>query len=128
MKLRMFFLVLAAVLFVTTGVLHFVRPEPYLKIMPPYIPYHQAMVFWSGVGEVAGGIGLLIPRLRRAAAWGLVALLIAVFPANVYMAMANIEVSGRPLPEWLLWARLPLQGVFIAWVLWASKPADKLAG
>ena len=127
MKIRMIFLVLAAALFVTTGVLHFLRPEPYLKIMPPYIPYHREMVFWSGVGEIAGGIGLLIPRLRRASAWGLVVLLVAVFPANVYMATDRIQVGSRPWPEWALWGRLPFQAVFIAWVLWCSKPADKLA-
>jgi uncharacterized membrane protein len=69
------------------------------------------MVYISGVAEAAGGVGLLIPQLRRAAAWGLVALLVAVFPANVYMA------TSAPAFSWILWARLPLQPVFIWWVL-----------
>jgi len=81
------------------------------------------MVYLSGLGEIAGGIGLLIPALRRAAAWGLVILLVAVFPANVYMAMERVPVTGHPLPALLLWARLPLQAVLIWWVLWCTKPA-----
>jgi uncharacterized membrane protein len=91
-----------------------------VKIVPPFIPAPLAMVYLSGLAEVAGGIGLLIPALRRAAAWGLVALLIAVFPANVYMAIVHVPVAGHPLPEFLLWARLPLQIVLIWWVLWCT--------
>ncbi len=75
------------------------------------------MVDISGAAEMAGGIGLLIPVLRRAAAWGLVALLIAVFPANIYMAMDNIQFTARPLSPALLWGRLLLQPLFIWWVL-----------
>jgi len=80
-----------------------------------------AMVYLSGVAEIAGGAGLLIPSLRRAAAWGLVALLIAVFPANVYMALDRVRVTANPLPDWLLWARLPVQLLLIWWVLWCTK-------
>lgn len=89
--------------------------------MPPWIPWHLAMVYLSGAAEIAGGIGLLIPGLRRAAAWGLVALLIAVFPANIYMAVDHIQVTAHPMPAALLWGRLPLQAVLIWWVLWASR-------
>lgn len=96
------------------------RPAPYLAIVPPWIPWHLAMVDISGAAEIAGGIGLLIPSLRRAAAWGLVALLIAVFPANIYMAMDNIQFTVRPLSPALLWGRLLLQPLFIWWVLYAS--------
>ena len=78
------------------------------------------MVEISGAAEIAGGIGLLIPALRRAAAWGLVALLIAVFPANIYMAADNIQFTARPLSPALLWGRLLLQPLFIWWVLYAS--------
>jgi uncharacterized membrane protein len=70
----------------------------------------------SGVCEMAGGVGLLIRPLRRTAGWGLVALLCAVFPANVYMAVSPQLTPGRVFPHWLLWARLPLQAVLIAWV------------
>ena len=111
----------AALLFTGSGLLHLVRPGPFVKIVPPYIPWPSAMVLISGLAEIAGGIGLLIPVTRRIAGYGLVALLIAVFPANVYMAMNHVQVSVRPVPESLLWARLPLQGVLIAWVLWCAR-------
>jgi len=115
--------VVAAAFYVAAGILHFARPNVYVKIIPPFIPAPLAMVYLSGLGEIAGGIGLLIPALRRAAAWGLVILLVAVFPANVYMAMERVPVTGHPLPALLLWARLPLQAVLIWWVLWCTKPA-----
>ena len=114
-------LAIASVFFVLAGVFHFVETGSYLKIMPPWIPWHLAMVYISGAAEIAGGIGLLIPGLRRAAAWGLVALLVAVFPANVHMAVEHIQVTANPMPAALLWARLPLQAVLIWWVLWASQ-------
>ena len=111
-----------ALLFIAGGILHFINTDLYLKIMPPYIPWHLAMVYISGVAEIAGGAGLLLPILRRAAGWGLVALLIAVFPANVYMAMDRIQVTSHPIPEVLLWARLPLQAVMIWLVLYCAGP------
>jgi len=104
--------------FIFAGILHFLKTNLYLMIMPPYVPWHLAMVYVSGIAEIAGGLGLLIPATRRAAAWGLVALLAAVFPANVYMAANHIQVSGTPIAQSLLWARLPLQGLFIWWVLY----------
>jgi uncharacterized membrane protein len=104
---------LAAVFFVVAGTFHFLRPELYLQIMPPYFPAPQLLVAVSGVAEIAGGVGLLIRSLRRVAGWGLIALLIAVFPANIYM----LQHPGQfHFAQWILWARLPLQGVFIAWV------------
>ncbi len=97
------------------------HPDPYVKIMPPFIPAPLAMVYTSGAAEIAGGIGLLTPRLRRPAAWGLVALLTAVFPANIYMAAERVQVTAKPVPDWLLWARLALQPLMIWWVLWCSR-------
>ena len=99
--------------------LHFVRPRPFEAIVPPALPAPRALVYASGAAEVAGGIGLLVPRLRRAAGLGLVALLLAVFPANVWMA----REAGRfrRVPAWALWARLPLQFVLIGWVRWAGR-------
>ncbi len=79
------------------------------------------MVYISGVAEIAGGIGLLVPIVRKPAAWGLVALLIAVFPANVYMAMDHIQVTTHPIPQPLLWARLPMQAVMIWLVLYSIR-------
>lgn len=121
-KTKKVLLVLASVFYVFAGVFHFVETGSYLKIMPPWIPWHLAMVYISGAAEIAGGVGLLIPGLRRAAAWGLVALLIAVFPANVYMAVNHIQVTSNPMPAVLLWARLPLQAALIWWALWAGSP------
>ena len=114
-------LVVAAIFYVTAGILHFREPGAYAKIVPPWIPRPLTMVYVSGAAEIAGGIGLLLPRLRRAAAWGLVALLIAVLPANIYMASNQVQVTGHPLAAWLLWARVPLQGPLIWWVLWCTR-------
>lgn len=117
--------ILAAVFYVGAGILHFRAPAAYLKIMPPYVPWPEAMVYVSGIAEIAGGLGLLLPATRRLAAWGLVALLIAVFPANVYMATNPIYMGASPMPGWIAWARLPLQGVLIWWVLWCTRKTVK---
>ncbi|HEX4966061.1 MAG TPA: MauE/DoxX family redox-associated membrane protein [Thermoanaerobaculia bacterium] len=102
------------VLFVVAGAAHFVRPDVYVRIMPPYLPWHRALVYVSGVCEVVLGVLVLVPRFTVPAAWGLIALLIAVFPANVHMAM-NPRLYPA-VPSALLWLRLPLQGALIAWV------------
>lgn len=110
-----------ALVFVGAGVAHFVRPRMFEAIVPPSFPWPRAAVLGSGVAEIAGGIGLLVEPLREAAGWGLVALALAVFPANVYMA----REAGRfrhLAPRWALWARLPLQFVLIAWIVWAVTP------
>jgi uncharacterized membrane protein len=115
------FLVLAAVFFSGAGVLHFLRPAMYMKIMPPYIPWPLAMVYISGAAEIAGGLGILLPPARRAAALGLMALLVAVFPANLYMATNPVESGASALPPAALWGRLLLQPVLIWWALWCTK-------
>lgn len=100
-------------MFIAAGVNHFVRPDFYVRIMPPYLPWHIELVYLSGLAEIALGAALLIPRLTTAAAWGLIALLVAVFPANVHMAMnADQFAEYSPL---MLWVRLPVQFVLIAW-------------
>lgn len=103
----------AAVFFVVAGTFHFLKPEFYTQIVPPYFPAPLALVLISGGAEIAGGVGLLIPSVRLAAGWGLIALLLAVFPANIYMALHPEQFQTAP---WILWARLPFQGVFIGWV------------
>ena len=106
--------------FLVTGTLHFLRPEAFVRIVPPMLPWPRALVYVSGLCELAGAVGLLIPRVRQAAAYGLVALLIAVFPANIYMAVAHVSFGGwldQPLYHWI---RLPFQAVLIAWVLWSA--------
>jgi uncharacterized membrane protein len=116
---------LAGPFFIGAGALHFVRPEPYRAIMPPYVPAPDVMVALSGVAEAAGGVGLLVPRARRWSAWWLVATLIAIFPANLHMAL-HPERYARHVPGGRvgLWLRLPFQLVFIAWVLGAGKQPE----
>jgi len=92
-----------------------------LRIVPPYIPWHLLMVRVSGFFEIVGGFGLLVPRTRRPAAWGLVALLVAVFPANIYMATNPIEAGAASIAPILRWARLPLQVLLIWWLLWCTR-------
>ena len=100
--------------FLAAGALHFLRPRVYVAIMPRYLPAHRALVYASGAAEMAGGAGVLHPRTRRAAGWWLVATLLAIFPANVEMAV-HAERFPR-FPQRLLWVRLPLQGAIVAWV------------
>ena len=102
-----------AALFVGAGLLHFLRPETYLRIMQPALPAPRLLVLLSGAAEVAGGLGLLPPATRRWAAWGLLALLLAVFPANIYMLEIHSQLS---IPVWIAWARLPLQPLLMWWV------------
>ena len=106
--------VLLGGLFIGAGILHFVATPVYEKIMPGYLPAPHALVLVSGAFEIAGGVGVLVPSTRKAAAWGLVALLVAVMPANIQMAMDH-ATKWRNIPEWLLWARLPLQLPMIWW-------------
>lgn len=106
---------LLAALFLFAGLNHFRNPEPYLAIMPPLLPFPRELVALSGVFEMAGGAGLLFPRTRKMAAWGLVALLVAVFPANIYSAFHGMKLNGSEVPRWILWARLPLQYPLICW-------------
>ena len=106
-----------ALLFVGAGLLHFIRPETYLRIVPPALPAPRLLVLLSGAAEVAGGLGLLLPATRRWAGWGLLALLVAVFPANVYM----MGLAGPlHIPAWVLWARLPLQPLLM-WAVWRAR-------
>ena len=104
-----------AIFFVIAGTLHFALPALYLRIMPPYLPHPAALVAISGAAEIAGGLGLLLRQTSRAAAIGLAILLVAVFPANWYMATAHIRIGS--LPQWALWLRLPLQVPLIWWAL-----------
>ena len=116
---------LLALLFVTAGTLHFIVPSSFVQIVPPYLPWPLALVWVSGACEILGGCGLLVPRLRRAAGWGLIALLVAVFPANLHMALGDVGVRGLAIPPLLLWLRLPVQGVLIAGVYWCALGREK---
>jgi uncharacterized membrane protein len=103
--------------FIAAGVLHFLSPRTYEAIMPRYLPAHPGIVYASGLAEIAGGAGVLHPRTRRAAGWWLIATLLAIFPANVEMAV-HADRFER-FPRAALWARLPVQGVLIAWA-WST--------
>ena len=100
--------------FLVAGTLHFLKPKPYVAIMPDVLPRKLELVYASGVAELAGGALVLPARTRRVAGWWLIATLIAIFPANVNMAV-NAD-RFRSMPEPVLWARLPVQGLLIAWV------------
>jgi uncharacterized membrane protein len=115
-RTRTFLRWLLGVFFVVAGIGHFVAPRFYLAIMPPALPWPLALIYVSGVAEILGGLGVLIPTTRKLAGWGLILLLIAVFPANLYAARHGLG----SIPSWVLWARLPFQLVFIAWVYWSS--------
>ncbi|MEL7833312.1 MauE/DoxX family redox-associated membrane protein [Fodinibius sp. Rm-B-1B1-1] len=107
-------------LFLVTGILHFIKPQMFVKIMPDYIPYHLAMVYISGAAEILGGLGILFEKTQFWAGWGLVVLLIAVFPANINMTIQSIQKSGyTSLFSLVTLVRLPLQFVLIYWVYWA---------
>jgi uncharacterized membrane protein len=115
--------------YVVAGAMHFVIPGVYAQIVPPGLPQPLALVYLSGAAEILLGVGVIVPRTRRLAAWGLVALLIAVFPANVYMATHDVVLEG--VPAWAnspsdaaTWARLPFQLVFVGWAWWYTRPID----
>ena len=99
------------------GVLHFAAPATYLRIMPPYLPEPLLLVHLSGLAAIVGGVGLLIPATRQLACWGLLVLLLAVFPANVYMLQTH--GAGLAVPLWALWLRLPLQPLLM-WLVWRA--------
>ena len=105
--------VVMGVLYVVAGMGHFVATRAYMSIMPDYLPAHRELVLLSGAAEMAGGLGVLVPGTRRIAAGGLVVLLVAVMPANVWMAQHPERWPGIPVEA--LWLRLPLQGVLIWW-------------
>lgn len=117
-------LILVAIGFIVVGILHFAKPQPFVSIVPDYLPQPLLLVWISGACEIAGGIGLLVPRLRRIAAIGLIALLIAVFPANINMAVNKITFGGA-VPEAALWLRLPFQFLFIALIWWSALSTKK---
>jgi uncharacterized membrane protein len=113
-----------AAFFAFAGTMHFVIPRSYEATMPPSLPMHREAVAISGIAEVAGGLAVIPRRSRRFARWWLLGLLLAIFPANVHMAMRPEQVRGLDLdrvPRWALWARLPLQPLAMYWVWRATR-------
>jgi len=97
------------------GIMHFVIPRQYTAIMPDYLPAHRELVAASGVAEIAGGVAVLHPKMRAFGRWWIIAVLVAIYPANIWMAQRHERFSD--IPRWALWARLPLQFLFGAWAL-----------
>ena len=120
-RIKEIFRVIHAVAIIVVGITHFIVPEQYARIVPPQLPYPFELVYISGFFEILGGFGLVIPFVSVAAAWGLIALYIAVFPANINMAVNSIPIDGIPHIPWLYWARLPFQAVLIAWAYWYTR-------
>jgi uncharacterized membrane protein len=103
------------VLMVGAGVSHFLSPDRYVAMVPAGLPEPLLLVHVSGVAEILGGLGLILPATRRFAAWGLIALFVAVFPANLNMAINHLPLGSYQVPLWALWARLPLQVLLVWW-------------
>jgi uncharacterized membrane protein len=116
---------MTALFFIAAGLNHFLNPAPYLSMIPADLPYPNTLNLISGAAEILAGIGILLPPMRVWAGWGLVLLLVAVFPANVNVALHGWR--GENIPAWLLWARLPFQPLLIALVYWECifRPAQK---
>jgi uncharacterized membrane protein len=111
--------------FVFAGLMHFIKPRWYERIMPPYLPRHRELVYVSGVAEIAGRLATMHPASRRAGSLWSIATLLAVFPANVHMAVNPEQIKGLDLeriPRWALWARLPLQPLAMLWVWRSTRP------
>lgn len=106
--------------FILAGILHFVKPDFFMKIMPDYLPWHKPLVLISGFFELAGGIGIMVSPLKTYAAWGLILLLLAVLPANVEMFRTYHHKRGFTPFVWALLFRLPLQFVLMWWIYWSS--------
>lgn len=117
-----------AVSIIIVGMTHFIRPEQYAQIVPPEFPHPVALVYISGVFEILGGIGLTIPWLSVIAAWELIILFIAVFPANINQAIHSIPIEGIPHHPLLYWFRLPFQAVLIAWAWWYTRTPEEQPG
>jgi uncharacterized membrane protein len=104
-----------------TGLSHFLIPSVFMKMMPPVFPAPLFLIYLSGVFEILGGIGLILSRTKKAAAIGLILLLVAVFPANIYVAVNNVQLGGFMNEEIYQWLRLPMQLVLIWWVWWTAE-------
>jgi len=123
-RFKQVFLWLMAAFYTVAGINHFLMPVLYLSVMPPYLPFPLLLVYFSGLAETSLGILLLIPRFSRLAAWGIIALLVAIFPANIEMFLHPDRFPQ--IPEWIFWVRLPLQAELIGWAYWFTKLPDAL--
>lgn len=110
------------VFYVLAGANHFMQPDLYMPMMPPYLPWHRMLIYLSGAAELGLGLAMLSPTFRPIAAWGLIVMLIAIFPANLHIALHDVPLFGRPegFGMWN-WVRLPFQAVLIVWAWWYTR-------
>jgi uncharacterized membrane protein len=113
---------------VIIGVMHFVSPEPFVAIVPNGLPHPLAFVYGSGLIEVIAGAGLFFPAVSQISAWTLILLYVCVFPANWYQAVHNISVAGLPHDPPLIWLRIPMQALLIAWAYWLTRDERRTQG
>ena len=118
---KLFTILLMSIFYVRIGVHHFLDPEYFLNIMPPFLPYHLELVYISGFFEILLGLLLIFPKYRFYTSWGLIILLIAVFPANIYLAQSEIAQQGLDVSKEVAIWRLPFQALFIGLAYWHSK-------
>lgn len=118
---KLFTILLMSIFYVRIGVHHFLDPEYFLNIMPPFLPYHLELVYISGFFEILLGLLLIFPKYRFYASWGIILLLIAVFPANIYLAQSEIAQQGLDVSKEVAIWRLPFQALFIGLAYWHSK-------
>ena len=119
---KYFLMLIMAALYIFAGFMHFKNPHHFEEMMPAILPFHKELNLISGLFEILGGLGLLLPQTRKISAWGLIALLFAVLPANFHIAIYNVPVFGATTqPGWKAWARIPMQAVLIMWARWYTK-------
>ena len=122
-KLKLPIVYFSSVGYVYVGFLHFIQPDFFLKIMPPYMPYHLELVLISGAIEIVLGVGLLFKRIRKYVGWGLILLLVAVYPANIYLAFNEVPQQAIGISSFMAsWVRLPIQFLLIGLAYWFTKP------
>lgn len=116
-----------ALLFAAAASLHFIATDAEEQLVPSFLPWRRELVYLTGVLEIMGALGLLLPRTRRPAAYLLAALLVAIFPANVNHAVNDLQLGGPLNSRLYQWGRLPLQAVLIWWALWCAAPGRSAA-
>ena len=119
MTFKLISIYIMSLFYVFSGIKHFTNPSWYMKIMPPYLPLHKELVYISGAFEIILGLMLLLDKTRFVGAWGLILLLIAIFPANIYLAQTN--GAALNISPTLAWGRLPFQAIFILIAYWHTK-------
>jgi uncharacterized membrane protein len=123
-RTRLVLRVLLAAVYLAAGIAHIARPEGFLAITPPWVPFPEQVIFWTGVAEIAGAIALSVPRLRQAAGIGLALYALCVWPANIHHAVEGIAIGGTALGWGYHGPRLAFQPVFIWWALFAGAVID----